>query len=227
MALNHVFFLTGMDLVSSLIVSQFERSCPPLEVRPPDWDLSLVLRCLSRAPFELLKLASEKHLTWKTSFLLTLASAKGLVSCMVFPFVFINCVVGNPAPSLFFLTLWTRPRILLFLILGLMSPRSRLWTILSTVTGMNSCSVPSELFLSTFPGRSGIVLRLRVYSFPLVCERNRCLVTPFLSGCGQSSLLLICLLRRRIVVLFGSGLTKSGRLRRFYCLRGIAWSIRY
>ena len=40
------------------------------------WSLSLVLRCLSRPPFEPIKLASDKHLTWKTSFLLALASAK-------------------------------------------------------------------------------------------------------------------------------------------------------
>ena len=37
---------------------------------------SLILCCLSRSPLELLKLASDKHLTWKTSFLLALASAK-------------------------------------------------------------------------------------------------------------------------------------------------------
>ena len=54
----------------------FEKSCPPCEIRPPDWNLSPVLRCLSRPPFEPLKLASNKHLTWKTSFLLALASAK-------------------------------------------------------------------------------------------------------------------------------------------------------
>ena len=79
-ALNHVFLPTGLDLAASLVVSRmfrhFERSCPPLEIRPLDWNFSLVLRCLSRPPFEPLKLALDKHLTWKTSFLLVLASAK-------------------------------------------------------------------------------------------------------------------------------------------------------
>ena len=60
-ALNHVFSLTGMDLAASSMVSRmflhFERSCPPREIRPPDWNLSLVLRCLSRPSFEHLKLA--------------------------------------------------------------------------------------------------------------------------------------------------------------------------
>ena len=54
----------------------FERSYPPREIQPPDWNLSLVLRCLSRPPFEPLKLASDKHLTWKMSFLLARVSAK-------------------------------------------------------------------------------------------------------------------------------------------------------
>ena len=54
----------------------FERSCLPQEIRPPDWNLSLVLQCLCRPTFEPLKLASDKHLTWKMSFLLALASAK-------------------------------------------------------------------------------------------------------------------------------------------------------
>ena len=78
--MNHVFLLTGMDLAASSMVSRmfrhFERSCLPRDIRLPDWNLSLVSRCLSRPPFEPLKLASDKHLTWKTSFLLALVSAK-------------------------------------------------------------------------------------------------------------------------------------------------------
>ena len=69
MALNHVFSLTGMELASNTVVSRilrsFEKSCPPREVRPPDWNLSLVLRCLPWPPFEHLELASDKHLTCK------------------------------------------------------------------------------------------------------------------------------------------------------------------
>ena len=66
-ALNHVFTLTGIDLATSCVVSRmfchFERSCPSREIRPPDWNLSLILRYLSRPPFAPLKLASDKHLT--------------------------------------------------------------------------------------------------------------------------------------------------------------------
>ena len=54
-ALNPVFSLTGMDLAAITVVSRmfrsFERLCPPLEIRPPDWNLSFVLQCLSRSPF--------------------------------------------------------------------------------------------------------------------------------------------------------------------------------
>ena len=78
--LNQVFSLTGMDLAASSVVSlmfrSYKRSCPLREIRPLDWNFSLVLRCLSRAPFEPLKLASNKHLTWKTSFVHDLMSAK-------------------------------------------------------------------------------------------------------------------------------------------------------
>ena len=69
-----------MDLAASTMVSRmfhsFERSCPPWEIRPPDWNLFLGLLCLSRPPFEPLNLPSDKHFTWKTSFLLALVSAK-------------------------------------------------------------------------------------------------------------------------------------------------------
>ena len=65
------------------------------------------------------------------------------------------------------------------------------------------------------------------YSSLLVCERNGCPTAPFLSGCGPSFPLFICLLRRRIAVLLGSGLTKLGRLRCLYCLRGTVQSIKY
>ena len=79
-ALNHAFSLTVMDLAAGTMVSRmlrsFERSCPPREIWPPDWNLSHVLQCLSQPPFEPLKLSSDKHLSWKLSFLLALASAK-------------------------------------------------------------------------------------------------------------------------------------------------------
>ena len=79
-ALNYIFVLAGVDLASSCVICRmfcsFEKSCPPREVWPPDWNLSLVLRSLTRLPYEPLKLSSDKHLAWKTCFLLALALAK-------------------------------------------------------------------------------------------------------------------------------------------------------
>ena len=62
--------------VVSPIFRSFERSRPPREIQRLDWNLSLILQCLSQPPFEPLKLASDKHLTWKTSFSVALASTK-------------------------------------------------------------------------------------------------------------------------------------------------------
>ena len=57
------------------VIASFHRG-KPKSVRTllPKWDLNLVLHQLSQAPFELLNQASIKHLTWKTVFLLALAS---------------------------------------------------------------------------------------------------------------------------------------------------------
>ena len=119
----------GMDLaamaaitVVSRMFRRIERFCPPQEIRPPDWNLSLVLRCLSRPPFKHLKLASDKHITRKTFFLLVFASAKRVSELHAFLFMFVTSTVGDPLPS-FFLTLWLRSRTLLFLTLASRSSR--------------------------------------------------------------------------------------------------------
>ncbi len=44
-------------------------------LRPPAWDLNLVLRSLTKAPYEPLSDASVQHVTWKTAFLLAFATA--------------------------------------------------------------------------------------------------------------------------------------------------------
>ena len=77
---NHVFSLA--DVLWWPVVSlagypaAFEKSCPPRGIRPPEWNLSLVLRNLTCPPYEPLKLSSDKHLTWKTCLLLALILAK-------------------------------------------------------------------------------------------------------------------------------------------------------
>ena len=89
--LNHVFFLAGIDLAAIRVISHlfrsFEISCPPCEIWPPDWNLSLVLRSLTCLPYEPLKLSSDKHLTWKTSFLLALASVKRVSELHCLPYL--------------------------------------------------------------------------------------------------------------------------------------------
>ena len=48
----------------------------PVELRPPAWDVSLVLQSLTGAPYEPLRTCEERFLAQKTLFLLALASAK-------------------------------------------------------------------------------------------------------------------------------------------------------
>lgn len=59
-----------------MLFKSFEKSCPPREVKPPQWDVSLVLSSLRGSPYEPLAKASDRDLTLKTVFLLALASAK-------------------------------------------------------------------------------------------------------------------------------------------------------
>ena len=47
---------------------------PPVKRLIPNWDLSFILGCLKEDPFEPLKDASVKHLTWKTCFLVAITT---------------------------------------------------------------------------------------------------------------------------------------------------------
>ena len=79
-ALSSVFALKGMDLADSRPISMlfrsFSKSVRPEELRPPAWDVTLVLQSLTRAPYEPLRTSDERFLVRKTLFLLALASAK-------------------------------------------------------------------------------------------------------------------------------------------------------
>ena len=66
----------GSDSVLSELIRSFELAKPVGRSLAPKWNLSVVLLALTRAPFEPLGQASLKHLTFKTVFLLALASAK-------------------------------------------------------------------------------------------------------------------------------------------------------
>ena len=78
--LNSVLALKGVDLASSreitTLLRSFSRSVNPVELRPPAWDVSLVLQSLTEAPYEPLRTCDERFLAQKTLFLLALASAK-------------------------------------------------------------------------------------------------------------------------------------------------------
>ena len=79
-ALNSVLALKGRDLAASreitTLLRSFSRSVNPVELRPPAWDVSLVLQSLTGAPYEPLRTCEESFLAQKTFLLLALASAK-------------------------------------------------------------------------------------------------------------------------------------------------------
>ena len=58
------------------LLDSFHRDRPKGRRDIPSWNLSLVLHHLTKAPFEPLKEASLKHLTFKTVFLLAVGSGK-------------------------------------------------------------------------------------------------------------------------------------------------------
>ena len=59
-----------------MLLRSFSRSVDPVELRPPIWDIALVLQSLTGAPYEPLRTCDERFLAQKTLFLLALASAK-------------------------------------------------------------------------------------------------------------------------------------------------------
>ena len=65
-SLNSVFALKGHDLAASREVSMlfrsFSKAARPERLRPPNWDVSLVLQSLTRAPYEPLRSADERFL---------------------------------------------------------------------------------------------------------------------------------------------------------------------
>ena len=66
----------GKDENLTRLLDSFHRDRPKGRRGIPSWNLSLVLHQLTKSPFEPLKDASLKHLTFKTVFLLALGSGK-------------------------------------------------------------------------------------------------------------------------------------------------------
>ena len=73
-------FKTGNRIGSNPVLSEllrfFELQRPVQRSLTPKWDLSWVLVCLQKDPYEPLHKASKLHVTLKTAFLLALATAK-------------------------------------------------------------------------------------------------------------------------------------------------------
>ena len=62
--------------VNSRLFSDFEKIGLHREIKPPKWNLALVLKSLTQLPFEPPELSLDKRLTWKSCFLLALTLAK-------------------------------------------------------------------------------------------------------------------------------------------------------
>ena len=77
---NTLKFKTGNRIGSNLVLSElirsFELQLPVQRSLTPRWDLSWVLICLQKTPYEPLHKACKLHVTFKTAFLLALATAK-------------------------------------------------------------------------------------------------------------------------------------------------------
>ena len=77
--INSVLALKGVDLATSRELSMLFRSfskCSPNDLRPPAWDVALVLQSLTDPPYKPLNTVEERFLAQKTLFLIALASAK-------------------------------------------------------------------------------------------------------------------------------------------------------
>ena len=75
----------GKDESLTRLLDSFHRDKPKGRQGVPAWNLSLVLHQLTKAPFEPMRKASLKHLTFKTVFLLALGSGKKRNPCLVIP----------------------------------------------------------------------------------------------------------------------------------------------
>ena len=68
-AISSVLPLKGLDLANSrelaMLFRSFLKTCSPTDLRPPAWDVALVLQSLTGAPYEPLRDADERFLAIK------------------------------------------------------------------------------------------------------------------------------------------------------------------
>ena len=118
-ALNSVLALKGRDLAASreitTLLRSFARSVNPVELRPPAWDVSLVLQSLTGAPYEPLRTCEERFLAQKT-LLPRLSVSVSSTLCRIESLI---PGTGVRFPLLLSLVLWPRLRIPLPFLLGL------------------------------------------------------------------------------------------------------------
>ena len=74
--LGNSSIIIGKDENLTRLLDSFHRDRPKGRRGIPSWNLSLILHQLTKAPFEPIKEASLKHLTFKTVFLLAIGSGK-------------------------------------------------------------------------------------------------------------------------------------------------------
>ena len=132
------------------LLDSFHRDRPKGRRGIPSWNLSLVLHQLTKAPFEPLKEASLKHLTFKTVFLLALGSGNpmlGYIRTSDSSQSGLRCPC-IPHPAFYPRTSWLR-RIQIVWLQWSYQPWPPLWISHSRVTG--PC-VQSEPFTITWTG---------------------------------------------------------------------------
>ena len=122
-ALNSVLALKGRDLTSSweitMLLRSFSRSVDPVELRPPAWDVALVLQSLTGAPYEPLRTCDERFRHRKRSSCWSLLRLSVLVSSTLCRIVSLIPGAGLRCPLLSSRALWQRHRIPLPMLLGL------------------------------------------------------------------------------------------------------------
>ena len=113
-AISSVLSLKGVDPANSreltMLFRSFSKSCSPTDLRPPVWDVALVLQSLTVAPYELLRGADERYLAHKTLFLVALTSAKRVGELHALLIVSLTLWVGRRCPSVLSPASWPKPR---------------------------------------------------------------------------------------------------------------------
>ena len=101
-----VFTLKGMDLANSkelsMLFHSFAKTCSPQDLRPPAWDVALVLQSLTNQPYEPIREAEEHFLAQKTLFLIALASAKRVGNSTPCPTAYLMPRIGRRCLSVLF-----------------------------------------------------------------------------------------------------------------------------